>query len=207
MGADCGSDHELLTAKFRLRLKKVGKITRPFRNDLTQIPYYMVEVTNRYKGLDLVDRIPEELWTEVHNYTGSGDQKHWKEKEMQEGKVIVWGGFTIAEKRRETKGKWERERYTQLNAEFQRIARRDEKAFLHEQCKEIEENNRMKKTRDLFKKIGDIRGIFHARMGMIKDRNSNHLTEQKRLRRGGKNTQNYIRKVSMTFKVIMVIWW
>ena len=64
----------------------------------------------------------------------------------------------------------------------------------------------MKKTRDLFKKIGDIRGIFHARMGMIKDRNSNHLTEQKRLRRGGKNTQNYIRKVSMTFKVIMVIW-
>ena len=64
----------------------------------------------------------------------------------------------------------------------------------------------MKKTRDLFKKIGDIKGIFHARMGMIKDRNSNHLTEQKRLRRGGKNTQNYIRKVLMTFKVIMVIW-
>ena len=64
----------------------------------------------------------------------------------------------------------------------------------------------MKKTRDLFKKIGDIRGIFHARMGMIKDRNSNHLTEQKRLRRGGKNTHNYIRKVLMTFKVIMVIW-
>ena len=76
MGADCGSDHELLTAKFRLRLKKVGKITRPFRNDLTQIPYYTVEVTNRYKGLDLVDRIPEELWMEVHNYTGGGDQKH-----------------------------------------------------------------------------------------------------------------------------------
>ena len=167
----------------------------------------MVEVTNRYKGLDLVDRIPEELWTEVHNYTGGGDQKHWKEKEMQKGKVVVWRGFTIAEKRRETKGKWERERYTQLNAEFQRIARRDKKAFLHEQCKQIEENNRMKKTRDLFKKIVDIKGIFHARMDMIKDRNSNHLTEQKRLRRGGKNTQNYTWKVLMTFKVIMVIWW
>ena len=97
----------------------------------------------------------------------------------------------IAEKGREAKGKGEKERYTQLNAEFQRIARRDKKAFLHEQCKQIEENNRMKKTRDLFKKIVDIKGIFHARMDMIKDRNSNHLTEQKRLRRGGKNTQNY----------------
>ena len=83
----------------------------------------------------------------------------------------------ITEKRREVKGKGERERYTQLNAEFQRIARRDKKAFLSEQCKEIEENNRMGKTRDLFKKIRDTKGKFHAKMGSIKDRNGMDLIE------------------------------
>ena len=83
----------------------------------------------------------------------------------------------IAEKRREVKNKGERERYIQLNTEFQRIARRDKKAFLNEQCKEIEENNRMGKTRDLFRKTGDIKGTFHARMGMIKNRNGRDLIE------------------------------
>ena len=83
----------------------------------------------------------------------------------------------IAEKRREVKSKGEKERYTRLNAEFQRIARRDKKAFLGDQCKEIEENNRMGKTRDLFKKIRDTKGTFHAKMGSIKDRNSMDLTE------------------------------
>ena len=87
------------------------------------------------------------------------------------------GALQIAEKRDEAKGKGEKERYTHLNAEFQRIARRDKKAFLSEQCKEIEENNRMGKTRDLFKKIRDIKGIFYAKMGTIKDRNSKDLTE------------------------------
>ena len=84
----------------------------------------------------------------------------------------------IAEKRREVKGKGEKERYTHLNAEFQRIARRDEKAFLRDQCNEIEENNRMKKTRALFKKMRDTKGTFHAKMGTIKDRNSMELTEE-----------------------------
>ena len=93
----------------------------------------------------------------------------------------------IVEKRREVKGKGERIRYTQLNAEFQRIARGDKKAFLIEQCKEIEQNNGMGKTRDLFKKTGDIKKIFHARMGTIKDRN--YKQQKKRLRRGGKNIQ------------------
>ena len=84
-----GSDQELLIAKFRLKLKKVGKTARPFRYDLNQIPYdYTVEVMNRFKGLDLVDRVPEELWTDVHNTTGGSDQNHLKE-EMQEGKVVV----------------------------------------------------------------------------------------------------------------------
>ena len=90
---------------------------------------------------------------------------------MQKGKWLPEEALQIAEKRREAKGKGEKERYTHLNAEFQRIARRDKKAFLSDQCKEIEENNRMEKTRDLFKKIRDIKGTFHAKMDTIKDRN------------------------------------
>ena len=112
----------------------------------------------------------------------------------------------IAEKRREMKGKGERERYTQLNAEFQRRARREKRVFLNEQCKEVEENNRMGKTRDLFKKIGDIKGIFHARMGMIKDKNGMDLHKWKILRRGDTNTQkNYTKKVLMTW-ITMMVW-
>ena len=102
-------------------------------------------------------------------------------------------------KRREAKSKGERERYKHLNAEFQRIARRDKKTFLSDQCKEIEENNTMGKTRDLSK------GTFHAKMGSIKDRNGRDLTEQKILRRGGKNTQeNYTKKIFMTQIITMV---
>ena len=89
----------------------------------------------------------------------------------------------IAEKRREAKGKGEKERYTHLNVEFQRIARRDKKAFLSDQCKEIEENNRMGKTRDLFKKIRDTKGIFHAKMGSIKDRNIMDITEAENIKK------------------------
>ena len=96
--------------------------------------------------------------------------------------------LTLAVKRREAKSKGEKERYKHLNAEFQRTARRDKKAFLSYQCKEIEENNRLGKTRDLFKKIRDTKGTFHAKMGSIKDRNDLDLTNQKILRRGGKNT-------------------
>ena len=109
--------------------------------------------------------------------TGGSDQDHQKEKEMQKSKMVVWGVLQIAEKRTEDKGKGEKERYTHLNAEFQRIARRDKKAFLSDQCKEIEENNTMGKTRDLFKKIRDTKGMFHAKMGTIKDRNGMDLTE------------------------------
>ena len=112
----------------------------------------------------------------------------------------------IAEKRRGVKGKGEKERYTHLNAEFQRIARRDKKAFLRNQCKEIEENNRMGKTRDLFKKIRDTKGIFHAKMGTIKYRNGMDLTEEQMiLRRGGKNTQrNYMINILRTWITTMV---
>jgi len=111
----------------------------------------------------------------------------------------------IAEKRREAKGKGHKERYIHLNAEFQRIARRDKKAFLSDQCKEIEEKNRMGKTRDLFKKIRDTKRTFHAKMGTIKGRNSTDLTKQKILRRGGKNTQEkYTKKILVTQIIMMV---
>ena len=96
---------------------------------------------------------------------------------MQKGQIVFEEALQIAEKRREAKGKGEKERYTHLNAEFQRIARRDKKAFLSDQCKDIEENNRMGKTRDLLKKIRDTKGTFHANMGTIEDRNGMDLTE------------------------------
>ena len=133
-------------------MKKVGKSTRPFRYDLNQIPYdYTVEVTNRFKGLDLIDRVPKELWMEVHDTVQETGIKT-KKKKCKKAKWLSEEALQMAEKRREVKGKGEKERYTHLNAEFQRLARRDKKAFLSDQCKEIEENNRMGKTRDLFKK-------------------------------------------------------
>ena len=95
----------------------------------------------------------------------------------------------IAVRRREAEGKGEKERYTQLNAEFRRIARRDKKAFLSDQCKEIEENNRLGKTRDLFKNIRDTKGTFYAKMGSIKDRNGRELTEAEDIKKRCKNTQ------------------
>ena len=100
-----------------------------------------------------------------------------KKEKCKKAKWLSEKALQIAEKRREAKGKGEKERYTHLNAEFQRIARRDEKALLSDQCKEIEENNRMGKTRDLVNKIGDTKGTFHAKMGTIKDRNCMDLTE------------------------------
>ena len=172
-GADCGSDHELLIAKFRLKLKKVGKTTRPFRYDLNQIPYdQTVEVRNRFKGLDLIDGVPDELWTEVCDIVQEAVIKTIpKKKKCKKAKQLSEEALQIAEGRREAKGKGEKKRYIHLNTEFQRIARRDKKAFFSGECKEIEENNRMGKTRDLFRKIRDTKGTFHAKMGSIKDRN------------------------------------
>ena len=111
----------------------------------------------------------------------------------------------IAVKRREVKSKGAKERYKHLNAEFQRIARRDKKAFFSDQCKEIEENNRMGKTRDLFKKIRDTKGIFHEKMGSIKDRNGMDLTEAEDIKKRCKSTQkNYAKKIFMTQIITMV---
>ena len=133
---------------------------------------------NRFKGLDLIDRLPEELWVEGRDIIQEVVIKTIPKKEKcKKAKWLSEEALQTAEKTREAKRKGEKGRYTHLNAKFQRIARRDKKAFLSDQCKETEENNRMGKTRDLFKKIRDTKGTFHAKIGSIKDRNGMHLTE------------------------------
>ena len=135
-----------------------------------------MEVRNRFKGLHLTDRVPDELWTEVRDIVQeTGIKTIPMKKKCKKAKWLSGEALQIAVKRREVKSKGEKERYKLLNAEFQRIARRDKKAFLGNQCKEIEENNRMRKTRDLVKKIRDIKGTFYAKLGLIKDRNSIYL--------------------------------
>ena len=175
-------------------MKKVGKTTRPFRYNLNQIPYdYTVEVRKRFKGLDLIDRVPEELWNEIHDIVQeTGIKTIPMEKKCKKAKWLSGEALQIAVKRREAKSKRENERYKLLNAEFQRIARRDKKAFFSNQCKEIEENNRMGKTRDLFKKIRDTKRTFHAKMGSIKDRNGMDLTEAEDIK---KRWQEYSEKL------------
>ena len=153
---------------------------RQFRYDLNQTPYdYTVEVTNRFKGLDLsgLDTVPEKLWTEVRGIVQEAVTKTIPKKKKHNKANWLSEDLKIAKKRREAKGKVEKERYNHLNREFQRIARRDKKAFHSNQCKVIEENNRMGKTRDFFKKIRGTKGTFHAKMGSIKDRNDMDLTE------------------------------
>ena len=175
-------------------MKKVGKTTRLFRYDLNHIPYdYTVEVRNRFKGLDLIDRVPDELWNELPGIVQeTGIKTIPMEEKCRKAKRLSEEALQIAVKRREVKIKGEKERYKHLNAEFQRIARRDKKAFLRSQCKEIEENNRMGKTRDLFKKIRDTKGTFHAKMGSIKDRNGLDLTETEDIE---KRWQEYIEEL------------
>ena len=159
---DCGSDHELLIAKFRLKLKKVEKTTRPLRYDLNQIPYdYTVEMRNRFKGLDLIDIVPDELWMEVHDIVQErGIKTISRKKKCKKAEWLSEGALQIAVKRPGVISNGERGRYTHLNAEFQRIERRGKKAFLSNQCKETEENNRMRKTRDRVKKIRHTKGNF-----------------------------------------------
>ena len=135
-------------------------------------------MTNRVNGLDMMVRVPEELWMEVSDMVQEAVIKTIpKKKKCKKAKWLSEEASQIAEKRREAKGKGEKEGYIHLNAEFHRTARRDKKAFLSEQCTEIEENNRMGKTSNLFKKIRDTKGTFHAKMGTIKDRNGMDLTE------------------------------
>ena len=137
-----------------------------------------MEARNRFRELDTIDRVPDELWMEVHDIVQkTGIKTIPMEKKCKKVKCLSEEALQIAVKRREVKSKGEKEGYKHLNAKFQRTARRDKEAFLSDQCREIEENNRMEKTGDLFKKIRDTKGTFHAKMGTIKDRNGMALTE------------------------------
>ena len=143
-------------------MKKVGKTTRRFRYYLNQIPYnYTVEGRNRFKGLDLIDRVPDELWTEVRDIVWETVIKTIpKKKKCKKAKWLSEEALQMAVKRREAKSKGEKERYKHLNAEFQRIARRYKKAFLSDRYKEIEESNRMGMTRDVSRKLEIPREYF-----------------------------------------------
>ena len=116
--------------------------------------------------------------------------------------MAIWGGLTNSCEKNGSK----KERYTHLNAEFQRIARRDKEAFLNDQCKEIEENNRMGKTRDLFKKIRDTKGTFHAKMGTVKDRNGRDLTEAEDIKKMWEEYTEELYKKVFTTQIIMIVW-
>ena len=152
---------------------------------------------NRFKGLDPIDRVPDELWTEVRDIVQETGIKTIPQKnKCKKAKWLSEEYLQIAVKRREAKSKEEKQRYTHLNVEFQRIARRGKKAFLINQCKEIEENNTMGKTRDLFKKIRDTKGTFHAKMGSIKDRNGMDLTEAEDIK---KRWQEYTEELYKRF--------
>ena len=160
---------------------------------------------NRFKGLDLIDREADELWTEVRDIVQeTGIKIIPMEKKCKKAKWLPEEALQIAVKRREERSKGEKERYSHLNAELQRIARRDKKAFLRDQCKEIEENNRMGKTRDLFKKIRDTKGTFHAKMGSIKDRNGMDLTEAEDIKKRWQEYKELYNKIFMTQIITMV---
>ena len=165
-----------------------------------------MEVRNRYKGLDLIDRVPDELWTEVHDIVQKTVIKTIpKKKKCKKAKWLSEEALKMAVKRTDVKSKEEKERYTHLNAEFQRISRRDNKAFLSDQCKETEENNRMGKTGDLFKKIRDAKGTFHAKMGSIKDRNGMDLTEAEDTKKRWKEyTEELYKEIFMT-QIITIV--
>ena len=176
--------------------------------DLSQISYdYTVEVTSRFIRGIRSDRVPKELWTEeVRDIVQKARIKTIpKEKKCKTTKWLSEEVLQIAMNKREAKGKGEKESYTDLNAEFQRIARRDKKAFLSDQCKEIEENNRMGKTRALFKKIRDTKGTFHAKMGTIKNRNGMDLTEAEDIKkRWQEYTEELYKKIFTTQIITMV---
>ena len=157
-------------------------------------------MTNRFKGLDLI--VHEELWMEVCDIVQEAVIKTIpKKKKCKKAKWLSEEALQIAVKRREVKSKGEKERYKPLNAEFQSIARRDKKAFLSDECKEIEENNRMRKTRDLFRKIRDTKETFHAKMSSIKGKNGMDLTEAEDIKkRWQEYTENTIQKRSLRLR-------
>ena len=171
------------------------------------VKYKVAEVRNRFKGTDLIDRVPDELWMEVHDIVQETEIKTIpKKKKCKKTKWLFEEVLQTAVKRREAKSNGENERHTHLNREFQRIARKHKKAFLSDQWKEIEENNRMGKTKDLFKKIRDTKGIFHAKMGSMKDRNGTDLTEAEDIKKRWQEYTEELYKKIFTTQIIMMVW-
>ena len=163
-------------------------------------------MANRFKGLDLIQCLKNYEQKIIRLYRRWWSKPSPRKKRMQKGKKVVWGSLTNSWEKKRSKGKGEKERYTHLNEEFQRIARRDKKIFLSDQCKEIEENYRMGKTRDRFKKIRDTKGTFHAKMGTIKDRNCMDLTEAEDIKKKWQEyTENKTKKI-FTTRTITVVW-
>ena len=164
-GADCGSDHELLIAKFRLKLKKVGKTTRPFRYDLNQIHNdYTVEVRNRFKGLDLINTVPKNYgcrFMTLHRRQYSIPSP--RKRNAKKTKWLSEEAFQTAMKRREVKGKREKERHAHLNAEFQRIARRNKKAFLSDNAKKWKKTTEWERLKISPRKLEITRELFMKR--------------------------------------------
>ena len=188
-----------------MKLKKVGKTTRPFEYDLNQILYnYAVEVRNRFKGLDLIDRVPEELQMEVCDIVQeTGIKTISMEKKCKKAKWLSEEALQIAVKRRDAKGKGEKEKYTHLNAEFQRIARRDKKALV------INGKNQRKiiewKRLDLFKKIRYPKGKFHTKMRSINDRSGMDLTEAEDIEKRWQEYTEELYKKDLHNQIIMVV--
>ena len=178
---------------------------RPFRYDLNQIPYgYTVEGMNRFKGLDLVDRMPEELWTGIPNTIQEAVTKTIPKKKKCK-KANGLSSRLYKQLREEVRQKTEEKGKDKPNwNESSRQARRDKKAFLNEERKEAEENNRMSKTRDLSKKTGNIKGLFHARMGTIKDRNGKDLRESEEIKKRCQEYTYRTKQVLMTQKTMRV---
>ena len=182
------------------------KTTRPFRYDLNPNTYdYTEKVRNRFKGLDLTECLRNYGWRFMTLYRRQESRPSPRKKKCIKAKWLSEEALQIAEKRIEAKVKGEKERYPHLNAEFQRIARKDKKAFLSDQCKETVEDDRMGKTRDLFKKIRDTKGTLYEKKGSTKDRNGRDLTEAEDILKGGKNTQKNCSKNIFTTQIIMMV--
>ena len=183
--ADCGSDHELLIAEIKIKLKKTGKIIRSTRYDPTNVSHeYTVMVKSRFDGLDLVSRMPEELWTEIRDIIKDEAIKNIpRSKKQKKAKWLSTEALKVAEERRKAKSNGDEIKFSQLDAEFQRIARRDKEKHMSERCKAIEESNRTGRTRDLFKKIGESKGKFKAKWNTVKDKYGNDLTEKEDIKK------------------------
>ena len=202
-GADCGTDHELLVATIQVKLKKSKKSEIENRYNLCDIPErYAVEVKNRFAELDLIDREPEELWQEVEAIVNDEAKDNIpKARKPKKSKWLTKVAIDIADKRREAKkGQAHPDEVRKLNAKFQRQARKDKEDDLNRACKEIEDENRKGKTRDLFKKIQEITGKYKPRIGGIKSTSGNDFSEEGHVKQGWRHyTENlYNRDDNMT---------